>query len=61
MTDMQMAASAADAEMVAAADAWVDLTREPRMPFGVIVYVVAALSAEALWIGLIGWWLLHLF
>jgi hypothetical protein len=31
------------------------------MPFGVIVYVVAALSAEALWIGLIGWWLLHLF
>jgi hypothetical protein len=35
--------------------------REPRMPLGVIMYVVAALSPEALWLGLIGWWLLHLF
>jgi hypothetical protein len=61
MTDMQVAASAVSMEVVAAANTWVEATREPQMPFGVIVFAVLALGAEALWLGLIGWWLLHLF
>jgi hypothetical protein len=35
--------------------------REPRMPFGVLVFAVVAFGSEALWLGLIGWWLLNLF
>jgi hypothetical protein len=31
------------------------------MPLGVIVYVAAAGLAQALWLGLIGWWVLNLF
>jgi hypothetical protein len=34
---------------------------EPPVPASVIVFAVAALSAEALWLGFIGWWLLNLF
>ena len=34
---------------------------EERMPLGVIVYVAAAGLAQALWLGLIGWWVLNLF
>ena len=33
---------------------------EPCIPFGVVVCVVAASFAEALWLCLIGWWLLNL-
>jgi hypothetical protein len=35
--------------------------QEPSMPFSVIMFAVVALTAEALWFGLIGWWLLNLF
>jgi hypothetical protein len=31
------------------------------MPLGVIVFAVVAFGTEALWLGLIGWWLLNLF
>jgi hypothetical protein len=32
-----------------------------RTPLGVIVYVAAPGLAQALWLGLIGWWVLNLF
>jgi hypothetical protein len=35
--------------------------REARMPLVVMVFAVAAFGSEALWLGLIGWWLLNLF
>jgi hypothetical protein len=34
---------------------------EPEMPLGVMVFAVVAFGSEALWLGLIGWWLLNLF
>ncbi len=58
MTDIQ---AATVVEAAAAAETTVDATGEPPMPFGVIVFAVVAFGGEALWIGLIGWWLLHLF
>jgi hypothetical protein len=39
----------------------VTAAREPRMPFGVVVFAAVAFGSEALWLGLIGWWLLNLF
>ena len=57
MTDMR---ATTDMEVAAAAGMPVE-AREPRMPLGVIVYVVLASGAQALWLGLIGWWLLNLF
>jgi hypothetical protein len=35
--------------------------RELGMPLGVIAFAVVAFGSEALWLGLIGWWLLSLF
>jgi hypothetical protein len=61
MTDVQAAASAADMEVAIAAGTAVEAAGEPRMSFGVIVFAVVALGTEALWLGLIGWWLLNLF
>jgi hypothetical protein len=58
MTDMQ---AAIDMEVVAAAGITVDATREPPMPFGVVAFAIVAFGSEALWLGLIGWWLLNLF
>jgi hypothetical protein len=53
--------TATDMEVVATARITVDATGEPPMPFGVIVFAVVAFGSEALWLGLIGWWLLNLF
>ena len=53
MTDVQ---AATDMEVAAAAGMPVE-----GMALGVTAYVVAALTTEALWLGVIGWWLLHLF
>jgi hypothetical protein len=53
--------TATDMEVVATAKITVDATCEPPMPFGVIVFAVIAFGSEALWLGLIGWWLLNLF
>jgi hypothetical protein len=53
--------AATEMEMVATAGIAVDATSEPPMPFGVIVFAVVAFGSEALWLGLIGWWLLNLF
>jgi hypothetical protein len=58
MTDMQ---AATNMEVAAAAGTTIEATREPQMPLGVIVFAVVAFGAEALWLGLIGWWLLNLF
>jgi hypothetical protein len=58
MTDMQ---AATDLEVAAAAGTTADAAREPQMPLGVIVFAVVAFGTEALWLGLIGWWLLNLF
>jgi hypothetical protein len=58
MTDMQ---AATDTEVAAVVGTSVEEAREPRLPLGVIVYVVLASGAQALWLGLIGWWLLNLF
>jgi hypothetical protein len=55
MTDIQ---AATDIGVVAAA---VDAARELPMPSGVIVFAIVAFGSEALWLGLIGWWLLNLF
>jgi hypothetical protein len=60
MTDMQAAASAANIELVAAARN-PDEEAHARMPLGVIVFAVVAFGSEALWLGLLGWWLLSLF
>ncbi len=57
MTDIR---AASDTEVAAAAGA-VDATPEQGMPIGVIVFAVVAFGSEAVWLGLIGWWLLHLF
>jgi hypothetical protein len=53
--------AATDMEVVAAAGITVDAARESPMPFGIIVFAVVAFGSEALWLGLIGWWLLNLF
>jgi hypothetical protein len=58
MTDVP---AATDLEVVAVAGLTVDATSEPSMPLGVIVFAVVALGSEALWLGLVGWWLLNLF
>jgi hypothetical protein len=58
MTDIR---AATDVEVVTAAGIAIDAAREPPMSFGVIVFAVAAFGGEALWLGLIGWWLLNLF
>jgi hypothetical protein len=58
MTDMQ---AATNMEVAVAAGTTVDATREPQLPLGVIVFAVVAFGTEALWLGLIGWWLLNLF
>jgi hypothetical protein len=58
MTDMQ---AATDMEVAAAAGPTVDAHREPQMPLGVVVFAGVAFGTEALWLGLIGWWLLNLF
>lgn len=56
MTDIQAATDAM--EVVAAA---VDTAGEPPMSLGVIVFAVVAFGSEALWLSLIGWWLLNPF
>jgi hypothetical protein len=48
-------------EVVIAAGITVDATREPPMPFAVILFAVVAFGSEALWLGLGGWWALNLF
>jgi hypothetical protein len=53
--------AATEMEGVTAAGIALDATREPPMPFGVIVFAVVAFGSEALWLGLIGWGLLNLF
>jgi hypothetical protein len=58
MTDIQ---AAPVTEVAAAAEGTVDATGEPPTPFGVIVFAAVAFGSEALWLGLIGWWLLNLF
>jgi hypothetical protein len=58
MTDI---GAATEMEVVAAAGVAIDATREPPLPFGIIVFAVVAFGSEALWLGLIGWWLLSLF
>jgi hypothetical protein len=52
MTDIQ---AATDMEIA------VDASHEPPMPFGVVAFAIVAFGSEALWLGLIGWWLLNLF
>ena len=54
MADIQ---AATDLEVVAAVGA----TCERSMPPEVIAFAVIAFGSEALWLGLIGWWLLNLF
>ena len=58
MTEVQ---AATVMEVAAAAGTTVNATAEPPMPFGVIVFASVAFGTEALWLGLIAWWLLHLF
>jgi hypothetical protein len=58
MTDVQ---AATEMELAATAGTPIEVEREQRMPLGVIVYVVLASAAQALWLGLISWWLLNLF
>jgi hypothetical protein len=58
MTDLQVAA---EVELGATAGIPIRAERERRLPLGVIVYVVLAGAAQALWIGAIGWWVLNLF
>ena len=57
MVDVQVAAEVE----LAATGSPTETEREPRTPLGVIVYVAAAGLAQALWLGLIGWWVLNLF
>jgi hypothetical protein len=61
MTDLQATASATNIELVAAAGNRDEAADEARMPFGVMVFAVVAFGSEALWLSLIGWWLLNLF
>jgi hypothetical protein len=58
MTDLQVAA---EVELAATAGTPIQAEHERRMPLGVIVYVVLAGAAQALWLGAIAWWLLNLF
>jgi hypothetical protein len=58
MTDLR---AATNMEVAAAAGTTADMTRESQMPLGVIVFAVVAFATEALWLGLIAWWLLNLF
>jgi hypothetical protein len=58
MTDMQ---AATNMELAAAARTAVGASSDPQMPIGVVVFAVIAFGTEALWLGLIGWWLLNLF
>jgi hypothetical protein len=58
MTDVQ---AATGMEVVIAPGITAEVTDEPKMPFGVMVFAVVAFGSEALWLGLIGWWLLVLF
>jgi hypothetical protein len=58
MTDIQ---AATNMEVAAAAGTTAGASSEPQMPLGVIVFAFVAFGAEALWLGLIGWWLLNLF
>jgi hypothetical protein len=55
MTDVQ---AATDLDLAAGSQL---KARERHFPLGVIVYVVLASTAQILWLGLIGWWLLNLF
>jgi hypothetical protein len=57
MIDVQ----ATTADMELAATSQLEAAPERRFPLGVIVYVVLALAAQVIWLGLIGWWLLNLF
>jgi uncharacterized membrane protein YccF (DUF307 family) len=57
MTDVQ---AATDMELADAAAPPIQPERE-RMPLGFIVFGGLALVVQVLWLGLIGWWLLHLF
>jgi hypothetical protein len=54
MTDIQAAVEVEAAAVKAEAGG-------PRTPVVVIALVVMGLSAEVLWLGVIGLWLLHLF
>jgi hypothetical protein len=58
MADIQ---AATDMEVMAVGGIRVNATCEPSMPLGVIVFAIVAFVSEALWLGLIGWWLLNLF
>jgi hypothetical protein len=53
--------AATEFEAAIAVGAEIDALGEPRLPFGIMAYVAIASGAEALWLGLIGWWLLNLF
>jgi hypothetical protein len=44
-------------DMELAVGSQLEAAREREMPLGVIVYVVLGGAAQALWFGLIGWWL----
>jgi hypothetical protein len=56
MTDVQ-----ATTNLELGATSQYEAVRERRFPLGVIVYVVLAVAAQALWLGALGWWLLNLF
>jgi hypothetical protein len=56
LTDIQ---AATDIEVLAAAGNLDDTTDE--LSLAVIVFAVVAFGSEAVWLGLIGWWLLNLF
>ena len=58
MTDLR---AATNMEVAAVAGSTADMTRESQMPLGVIVFAVVAFATEALWLGMIAWWLLNLF
>jgi hypothetical protein len=58
MTDLQIAA---EMDLGAAAAPPIQARRERQLPLGVIVYVVLAVAAQALWLGALGWWFLNLF
>jgi hypothetical protein len=56
MTDVLVAI-----EMEFAAAAGTLIAEDEPIPLSVIVYAAVALSAETLWLGLIGRWMLNLF
>jgi hypothetical protein len=53
--------AASEVDVVALVEIQLDAVHEPGMPFGMVAFIVMAVGAEALWLGPIGWWLLHLF